>query len=372
MMAACPGSFRLLAAIALLLGGVSLSGCGLTELPTYYGRQQITLMDASVNGTDVLAGMLEAAGHEVIERRSLITSAMQSIDAIVWFPNDHQAPGEEVCEWLDGWLDAGPGRTLVYVGRHFDAEPIYWDKTAPLAPEADQTEYRARAVGSRIRTNLSDSKASECPWFKLELIEPVDATELSGAWSQGIDPAKCEIPLRTQLSPKRDCATLLASGKNTIVTRVSAEDAVGELLLVTNGSFLLNLPLVNPQHRLLAGKLVELLAPAKRIVFLSSNPGGPPIDPPAEDMSLWRIFKAWPLSIILLHFAALGIMFCFARWPIFGRPRAKPIEVATDFGEHVEAVGKLLARTRDKRFALSQLPAAREQQPSGTRAQAAL
>jgi hypothetical protein len=355
-------------ASASLFATASLSGCGPAELPTYYGRQQSTFTDASVNGTDVFAGMLEGAGHEVIERRNLITSAMQSIDAIVWFPNDYQAPSEEVREWLDTWLAASPGRTIVYVGRHFDAEPVYWQKTTPLAPEADQAEYRARAVGSRISTSLADSKASECPWFKLESIELVNATELSGPWSEGIDARKCEIPLRTQLSPTHKSAALLSSGKNIIVAKLPVEDVTGELLLVTNGSFLLNLPLVNPEHRRLAGKLVAALAPAKRIVFLSSYPGGPPIDPPSEDLSLWRIFKAWPLSVILLHFAALGIMFCFARWPIFGRPRAKPVEVATDFGEHVEAVGKLLARTRDKRFALSQLPVAREQQPSATRA----
>jgi len=365
---AWPASCDLLVAAAYLTLSVSLAGCGPAELPTYYGRQQTTFLDASVNGTDVFACMLERAGHEVSERRSLITSAMQSIDAIVWFPNDRQAPSEEVCEWLDTWLADSPGRKLVYVGRHFDAEPIYWQRTAPLAPTADQAEYRARAVGSRISTSLADSKASTCPWFKLESIEPVNVTELSGPWSEGIDVAKCEIALRTQLSPAQPSAILLASGKNTLVARVPAEDEESEILLVANGSFLLNLPLVNSEHRRLAGKVVEALAPAKRIVFLSSNPGGPPIDPPSEDMSLWRMFKAWPLSVILLHFATLGIMFCFARWPIFGRPRAKPIEVATDFGEHVEAVGKLLARTRDKRFALSQLPAAREQQPPGTRA----
>src|SRR6478672_9469215 len=193
---AWPASCDLLVAAAYLTLSVSLAGCGPAELPTYYGRQQTTFLDASVNGTDVFAGMLERAGHEVSERRSLITSAMQSIDAIVWLPNDRQAPSEEVCEWLDTWLAASPGRTLVYVGRHFDAEPIYWQKTAPLAPEADQAEYRARAVGSRISTSLTDSKTSACPWFKLESIEPVNVTELSGPWSKGIDAAKCEIPLR--------------------------------------------------------------------------------------------------------------------------------------------------------------------------------
>src|SRR4051812_45252182 len=114
MRPAPPGYFHLLTAIGSLFATVSLLGCGQAELPTYYGRRQTTFVDASVNGTDVLAGMLEGAGHEVIDRRNLVTSAMQSVDAIVWFPNDDRAPSEEVCQWLDAWLAASPGRMLVY------------------------------------------------------------------------------------------------------------------------------------------------------------------------------------------------------------------------------------------------------------------
>jgi hypothetical protein len=96
------------------------------------------------------------------------------------------------------------------------------------------------------------------------------------------------------------------------------------------------------------------------VVLLESDHGGPPVDPPATDSSLWRALGAWPLNVILLHFAVLGVIFCFARWPIFGRPQMPPSYPLLDFGKHVEAVGRLLARTRDRDYAHGKLSQSEE------------
>jgi hypothetical protein len=73
------------------------------------------------------------------------------------------------------------------------------------------------------------------------------------------------------------------------------------------------------------------------------------------DNSLWRMFGAWPLNVILLHLTVVGVIFCFARWPIFGRPRIPPTDAASDFGKHVDALGELLRRSKDRKYALDQL-----------------
>jgi hypothetical protein len=139
--------------------------------------------------------------------------------------------------------------------------------------------------------------------------------------------------------------------------RDDGDAEMGRLIVIENASFLLNLPLVNHANRRLAGRLIDSVGRPGRVVFLESGPGGPPIDPPAEGSALARLFGAWPLGAILLHLAVLGIIFCFARWPIFGRPKVPPAETVSDFGKHVEAVGELLARTRDRGYAVSKLPA---------------
>ena len=128
--------------------------------------------------------------------------------------------------------------------------------------------------------------------------------------------------------------------------------------MVANGSFLLNAMLVNHEHRKLAGKLIDCLGAAKqRVVFLESGPGGPPLydQEPAGESTGVEIFHAWPTNWILLHLAAAGIVFCFARWPVFGRPREPEREAVADFGKHIDALAELLARSRDRTYAMARL-----------------
>jgi hypothetical protein len=63
----------------------------------------------------------------------------------------------------------------------------------------------------------------------------------------------------------------------------------------------------------------------------------------------------WPLGCILMHLAVLGIVYCFARFPIFGRPKELPPESVSDFAKHIEAMGEMLERTGDPGFASSRL-----------------
>jgi len=191
-----------------------------------------------------------------------------------------------------------------------------------------------------------------CQWFHYEQDATRDITKLAGPWADGIDPAKTEIQLSTKIISDQPEGRLLTTPGDTLVARFVApywDDS--RILLVTNGSFLLNLPLVNHENRKLAGKLIGATGEPGRVVFLESGPGGPPIDPDHIDNSLWTLFGAWPLNAILLQLAAAGVIFCFARWPIFGRPKQPPADSTSDFAMHLVAVGQLLARTKDRQFA---------------------
>jgi hypothetical protein len=170
-----------------------------------------------------------------------------------------------------------------------------------------------------------------------------------------------------------------------------------QLLLVSNGSFLLNATLVNHEHRKLAGKLIDAIGPGGRdVVFLESgqlkldqptspnpavNPSPVPFIPPSDENSVQRpreedadrgppirraepapdapngldFLLVWPTNWILLHFAMIGILYCFWKLPIFGLPRAEDAAGLSDFGRHVDAVAALLRRTADRRYALSRV-----------------
>jgi hypothetical protein len=65
--------------------------------------------------------------------------------------------------------------------------------------------------------------------------------------------------------------------------------------------------------------------------------------------------------VILLHLTMLGIVYCIARWPIFGRPRELPADSTADFGKHISALGELLRGTKDAAYAQARLEQYRTQ-----------
>ncbi len=366
-----PSSLALFLLLLLLA-----AGCRAKDIGTVYGRRSGTGA-TSVNGTGVLAEMFERAGHKVLTRTSLSPWLNQNADCIVWFPDDFRAPSPQVRRWLEGWLDEEPERTLIYVGRDFDAAPRYWQQIQPLAPASQLAEIQLRKamadlVVNERRARLRDD--DQCGWFKVDLKPPprqVRSLEGEPEWLAGVDPSQVEIELASRLVPlpwrSREAEVLLRSGSDVLVSRQLHEDS--QLIVVANGSFLLNLPLVNHEHRKLAAHLIdEIGPPPQTVVFLQSFEGGPPIrdkDPNPNPPSGLEILNVWPTNWILMHLVVAGVLFCFARYPIFGRPLAPPAEGRADFGRHIEAVGQWLARSGDEEYAARRLTAFQKMQEEG-------
>ncbi|MGH7192227.1 MAG: hypothetical protein ACREJM_01695, partial [Candidatus Saccharimonadales bacterium] len=117
--------------------------------------------------------------------------------------------------------------------------------------------------------------------------------------------------------------------------------------------------LVKHENRKLAGKLIESIGPPRQhVVFLESDPGGPPVsneEPREHQRTGLDILGIWPFSLIFLHLVAVGLLFCYSRYPIFGRARPLEAPALADFGRHVAALGTLLERTRDRAYALNRV-----------------
>jgi hypothetical protein len=311
----------------------------------------------------VLADMFERAGHKVTSWRRLSPRLQQRADCIVWFPDDFQPPPPKVRKWLEDWLEARSDRTLIYVGRDFDAASWYWREIAPGAPADQAAEIRMRKLTAEAdfqSQRLKIPASEDCEWFTVRgASQPREVRTLEGdpRWVKGIDPKKLRIELNGRIDESSYGEALLASEGDLLVGAESIGDS--RLIVVTNGSFLLNLPLVNHEHRKLAGRLIDQIGPpSKQVVFLESTAGGPPIadkDPAATMPTGLEIFHIWPTSWILLHMAVVGILLCFSRYPIFGLARDPGVEIAPDFGKHVEALGELLRRSRDTAYAVSRL-----------------
>ena len=358
--------WRMLAVLALLFFS---SGCE-ERIDTAYGGRTGPLDGPSVNGTAVFADMLAEAGHNVLSRTSLSPGLEDSADVMIWFPDDFRVPNPQVIGWLENWLTAKSGRTVVYVGRDFDAAIEYWKAVAPIVPAAQQADAKsqldeAESDFSQARSSVLDGES--CNWFTVKTLPmPRPVTTLTGPWSAGIDVKKTDIRLYSTYQFDPSDEVLLAGNTDTLVARRrfstpdswSASIPSNQLIVVTNGSFLLNLQLVNHEHRKLAARLMSEIPPASRIVFLESGPGGPPIresDPVARPPNGLAVFSIWPLGGVLLHLAVIGVLFCFARLPIFGVPRDPPETSRSDFSKHVAAFGELLHLTSDRGYAQARI-----------------
>jgi hypothetical protein len=378
----------LLAAAAALL-----AGCSPPEIDRTYGKRRGAEGEASVNGTAVLGRMFELAGAK-IQTRSYLSPSVHDFDVIVWFPDDFQPPGEEPQKFLEEWLYRGQGKTLIYVGRDYDATIDYWEKVLPTAPLEQSVEVlrrlaRARAEHARVRSATPEGKDSR--WFRVRGGEPrryvgrrqEKPAPLQGPWAAdgGIRLAELDLVVAAQLEPLKDpphddyggrlsSEIWLAAGNVPLVWRITNpywNDGAnnGQIVVVNNGSFLLNLPLVEHGHRKLAAKLIAACGPPpKKVLFLESGTEGVTVydeEPGTSYPTGFEAFTVWPLNAILLHFVILGLTVLACRWTVFGRPRQLPRPPVSDFGQHVEALGELLARTRDHAYAQNRLAEYRRQ-----------
>lgn len=330
---------------------------------TYYGRRSGVLGGDSVNGTAVLAGMFQSAGHQVSTTARLSPRVFEKADCIVWAPNDFQPPRVEVRQWFDQWWADSPDRTLIYIGRDYDAAPDYWRAVQASAPAEDQVEMKRRQATAQ-NDFLSDRSSlpadEDCGWFTCQAQRrPRQVQTLGGKpdWLGGVDAKQAQIELNGRLVPPLGAQALLDSQGDVLISRQEMED--GQLIVVVNGSLVLNEPLVNHQNRKLAVKLVDAIGPPRQhVVFLESDAGGPPVwneEPREQQRSGLDILGLWPFSFIFLHLVAAGLIFCYSRYPIFGR--ARPLDPPTlgDFGRHVAALGTLLERTHDRAYALNRV-----------------
>lgn len=338
------------------------------ELTTVYGKRTGAEGRPSLNGTFVFGEMFDQAGNSVISVEKL-SPRLRRAQTIVWFPDDFELPSVEQREYLEQWLAESPGRTLIYVGRDYDAATKYWQRILPLAPPNQAAEVQrqlaeAKSKFATSRVKVPDNRSAN--WFVTKAGSPRQVTSLQGPWAQDIDAKKADISLATRFDPpKADNKT--SSGESlpdTVETRLSSDGDVlisritdaswggGQVFVVTNGSMLLNYPLINHENRKIAAKLIDS-CDVGEVAFIESDAGGPKI----EHRQVEKYQSEWPfpMNAIIFHLVMFAIILCLARSAIFGRPRRLVEDSPTDFGKHVYALGKLMQQSKDQNYAYARL-----------------
>lgn len=357
-----------LVAVVLFVGLLIYLFRGAPELETGYGRRTGADYRASVNGTVVLSELFRKSGRTVTSIDKLSANKLRKYSTIVWFPNDFGVPTLEQRKELEQWLSEQSNRRLIYVGRDYDAATAYWSRVLPTAPASQIPEIKRKLADSKSK--FAEERArmpqdADARWFIVREGSVKKVTKVEGEWSKDLDATQLDITLNSRLDQPtakdektRDLLpkfkTLLSSEGEPVIYRASRPEwNNGQIIVVTNGSILLNYPLINKENRKIAGKLIAECAPGGDVAFLESGRGGPTI----EKKSSEKPDREWPfpMNAIVFHLVMLSVVFCLGRSAIFGRALELPADSPSDFGKHITALGKLMQRTKDQNYAYARL-----------------
>ncbi|MFO0959047.1 MAG: DUF4350 domain-containing protein [Isosphaeraceae bacterium] len=340
----------------LLIFPALLAGCAARGVETEYGRS----MSKSVNGTGAFAELLRSRGHEVRAASRLDDRLENRADVIIRFAPYPGPPEEAEAEWYQGWLLRGQDRRLVYILRDYDAEHDYWKAAQEALGDGGSEDLRER-IQARVQETRVTGELPPAPkkvgaedfWFSMDPKEgSADACKsLEGPWSRGIDAQQAGLVARK--APAATVENVLLSGDGKVLAMewsVMADNP--RLMAVANGSFLLNAAMLNPARRPLAGRLADWIGDRSgRVVFVEGsnltgkNPGGFHLTP--------------PMYWVVAHLAAFGILGALALATRLGPPRPEEPAGAERPVAHAEALGDLLAKSKDAGLARAQLEAYR-------------
>lgn len=141
-----------------------------------------------------------------------------------------------------------------------------------------------------------------------------------------------------------------------LVFELSSENfAEGSRVLVSaNGAPFLNGGLVESLHRTVGAKIIEHCMPADRVAVIAYDGSGLTISDVAEKdrpPAGLEVLTVWPLSGVTMPAAIFGIILCASLIPILGRAQRMEARSVTDFGLHINALGRMLLDSRDESYA---------------------
>ncbi len=129
-----------------------------------------------------------------------------------------------------------------------------------------------------------------------------------------------------------------------------------EVIVIAGGALVNNFAILKyerPQGRELVRRLITEMGQLAvndppRAGLIHSDSGGLKIDSEDEKPSVglgseW--LTIWPISLVTLHLALIGVIACLVMLPIFGRARRDRDESSSDFADHIRAVAQLMRRT---------------------------
>ncbi|MEC9188424.1 MAG: DUF4350 domain-containing protein [Planctomycetota bacterium] len=371
-----------LLALLLVLSVEGTGVMGQDRLPVRYG-QRGGQGRVSLNGTSAFARLLQEYDLDV-QSASRLTPRIDRYDVLFWFPDSDREDYTEEHERLEEWLRSGTDRRLIIVGRHYDATIDYLTQIGQSQDSEQGLDYRRRLAEAVSVSHLESLKQQETyfdGWVEWTPGSRRRSSQLGGPWATGLENANLTTSRYPNIPSAEDQKShptrsyevkLEADGEPFAVAIQDSLWNGGEVIVVSNGSFILNYGLTDERNRQVVANMLDDLDFEDYFwgaLFLESDEAGLPVMQREESgqKTMWDWMTEWPFSFSIPHFLVLGILIYFVFYPIFGRPKNLALPSSTDFGQHVEALGELMEKTRDRAYAIQHINHYHEQTKSDSR-----
>ncbi|MEC8591134.1 MAG: DUF4350 domain-containing protein [Planctomycetota bacterium] len=371
-----------LLALLLVLSVEGTGVMGQDRLPVRYG-QRGGQGRVSLNGTSAFARLLQEYDLDV-QSASRLTPRIDRYDVLFWFPDSDREDYAEEQERLEAWLRSGTDRRLIIVGRHYDATIDYLTQIGQSQDSEQGLDYRRRLAEAVSVSHLESLKQQETyfdGWVEWTPGSRRRSSQLGGPWATGLENANLTTSRYPNIPSAEDQKShptrsyevkLEADGEPFAVAIQDSLWNGGEVIGVSTGSFFLNYGLTDERNRQVVANMLDDLDFEDYFwgaLFLESDEAGLPVMQREESgqKTMWDWMTEWPFSFFIPHFLVLGILIYFVFYPIFGRPKNLALPSSTDFGQHVEALGELMEKTRDRAYAIQHINHYHEQTKSDSR-----
>lgn len=347
---------RRLTGVVVALAAIA-SGCS-SEPPSTHGD----VLGDSLNGVSAFVQVLRDRGHTVAARPAVSKSLFWDYDVAILFVDGTGPVDETTAARLEVFLARSGPQSLLFVGRDGDWGADYWRFVADRDDLEEAKRRRARGHRSEADRRLEawydglPTATAIVPFTETSLVVRGEASEndalrviVRAPEDDGSEQAfDGRWPWRRAVMPADgDRVEWEIDGEAFLVrsTCASEEDTI---LVIGSDMPLLNAGLVDRGNRRIAEAVVDLLPKGSRVVLFGSAQSGDDGEDESEDAGgLWKLVSLPPNPWIAAHILLGLVLFCWSRAPIFGRSRVRATGAVRDFGHHVDALGRLLARSDD-------------------------
>jgi hypothetical protein len=349
-------------ALAILFASFCLfcAGCAGGGVDASYGKAR----GKSINGVSGFAELCRGRGHSVRVSVRLNDRVGDWASTIVRFSPYPGPPEKSEADWYQQWAARNPNRRVLYVPRDFDSEPEFWSTILASHSKKLTDRYIADATTQRNNAlkwsdelpNSARNPAPPADWYRNATTTPPPTVckTLDGPWAEGVDSAKAAITRHQVPEVEHDEEVLLRGDGQPLVLNWAWNDG-GRVLVVANGSFLLNETLAHRERRKLTEHVLDWLADGgPNIAFIEGRATTEDKDCPLSG-TIWEIFCVEPVNRVLAQWLVFSLLLVLSLAPILGRPRTWSSEGDDRPVAHAEALGDLLGRVKDESSARAML-----------------